>query len=69
MDVPWQVNLCDRFGEVMVKNLRSRHCDLMGAEACESLATQENRWDSFGRHSQTRIYLELNISSSPRLLD
>lgn len=38
-----QVNLHDRFGEVMLNNLRCRGCDLQGAETCRDLNTQETR--------------------------
>lgn len=38
-----QVNLGDRFGEVMLSNLRSRGCDLAGSEACQSTETQRKR--------------------------
>ncbi|XP_013415836.2 leucine carboxyl methyltransferase 1-like [Lingula anatina] len=38
-----QVNMEDRFGEVMLQNLRIRHCDLQGVPACRSLDTQKNR--------------------------
>lgn len=38
-----QVNLNDRFGEVMVANLRSRGCDLAGIDACQTLDTQVDR--------------------------
>lgn len=34
----------DRFGEVMLSNLRSRGCTLAGVEACASLESQENRY-------------------------
>lgn len=39
-----QVNLDDRFGEVMLANLRSRGCDLAGVEACQTLDTQVDRY-------------------------
>lgn len=35
-----QVNLNDRFGDVMLNNLRSRGCGLAGVEACISLDSQ-----------------------------
>lgn len=38
-----QVNLDDRFGDVMLNNLHSRGCDLAGVEACKSLDTQVDR--------------------------
>lgn len=42
----FQVNIGDRFGEVMLKNLRARGCPLAGADACQSLSSQENRFAS-----------------------
>lgn len=38
-----QVNMNDRFGEVMLGNLRSRGCTLAGVDACVSLDTQIDR--------------------------
>ncbi|XP_064083636.1 leucine carboxyl methyltransferase 1-like [Macrobrachium nipponense] len=42
------VNLDDRFGEVMLSNLRTRGCDLAGAEACHSTETQRKRFLDMG---------------------
>jgi len=33
----------DRFGDVMLNNLRSRGCNLAGVDACTSLDTQISR--------------------------
>lgn len=38
-----QVNMRDKFGQVMLSNLRSRGCLLAGVEDCESLETQQRR--------------------------
>lgn len=38
-----QVNMRDRFGDVMLSNLRSRGCTLAGVEACVSLESQVAR--------------------------
>ena len=38
-----QVNMTDRFGDVMLTNLKARGCSLAGVEACTSLKTQEDR--------------------------
>ncbi|XP_033629910.1 leucine carboxyl methyltransferase 1-like [Asterias rubens] len=43
-----QVNMGDRFGQVMVQNLRKRTCDLVGVDACMSLDTQKARYISNG---------------------
>lgn len=37
---PSQVNMEDRFGQIMVENLRRRQCDLAGVETCKSLESQ-----------------------------
>lgn len=39
-----QVNMKDKFGQVMLSNLRSRGCLLAGVEDCESLETQQRRY-------------------------
>ena len=39
-----QVNMGDRFGEVMVENLKQRDCELAGVEHCGSLQTQMDRY-------------------------
>ncbi|XP_074657523.1 leucine carboxyl methyltransferase 1-like [Tubulanus polymorphus] len=43
-----QVNMGDRFGQVMVENLRTRNCDLNGIDACISLDTQMKRFTENG---------------------
>lgn len=42
-----QVNMKDKFGQVMLSNLRSRGCLLAGVEDCESLETQQRRYSNF----------------------
>lgn len=39
-----QVNMNDRFGDVMLSNLRARGCNLAGVESCLSLDTQISRF-------------------------
>ncbi|XP_067318058.1 leucine carboxyl methyltransferase 1-like isoform X3 [Anolis sagrei] len=39
-----QVNMSDRFGQIMIDNLQSRRCSLIGVEACLSLDTQKERF-------------------------
>jgi [phosphatase 2A protein]-leucine-carboxy methyltransferase len=41
-----QVNMDDRFGQIMIENLRRRQCDLAGVETCKSLESQNplNSW-------------------------
>jgi hypothetical protein len=38
-----QVNMGDKFGDVMLQNLRARGCPLAGVGACQSLNTQRER--------------------------
>lgn len=38
-----QVNMNDRFGDVMLGNLRARGCNLSGVDSCLSLDTQISR--------------------------
>lgn len=39
-----QVNMMDRFGDIMVDNLKKRCCNLEGVTACTSLRSQEERF-------------------------
>lgn len=39
-----QVNMGDRFGQVMVDNLNSRGCSLLGVDHCRTLDTQKARF-------------------------
>lgn len=34
----------DRFGEIMLENLRARGCPLSGVDSCKSLDSQINRY-------------------------
>jgi len=43
-----QVNLHTRFAQVMIDNLRHHNCDLLGKDACMSLATQMKRFTDCG---------------------
>jgi len=43
-----QVNMKDRFGQVMIENLQQRGCSLAGVEHCTSLDTQRARFLSTG---------------------
>lgn len=43
-----QVNMRDKFGQVMLSNLRSRGCLLAGVQECESLESQQKRFISNG---------------------
>ncbi|XP_041830649.1 leucine carboxyl methyltransferase 1 [Melanotaenia boesemani] len=39
-----QVNMSDRFGQVMIENLQRRQCTLAGVETCQSLDSQKERF-------------------------
>ncbi|MEQ2222822.1 Leucine carboxyl methyltransferase 1 [Ilyodon furcidens] len=39
-----QVNMSDRFGQVMIENLQRRQCTLAGVEVCQSLDSQKERF-------------------------
>ncbi|CAI5792445.1 leucine carboxyl methyltransferase 1 isoform X1 [Podarcis lilfordi] len=39
-----QVNMSDRFGQIMVENLQSRKCSLVGVDDCRSLDSQKERF-------------------------
>lgn len=59
-----QVNLNDRFGQVMLDNLVARGCGLDGIDACLSRETQESRfsrtgWSSCSCLNMYSVYLAL----------
>ncbi|CAB1338279.1 unnamed protein product [Coregonus sp. 'balchen'] len=39
-----QLNMMDRFGQVMIENLQRRQCNLAGVEVCQSLESQKERF-------------------------
>ena len=43
-----QVNLDDRFGQIMLANMQSRACKLLGFDACSSLNSQTQRFVNTG---------------------
>ncbi|XP_074596250.1 leucine carboxyl methyltransferase 1 [Brevipalpus obovatus] len=43
-----QVEIFDRFGQIMVENLRQRACELLDLESCRSLDTQKSRFMNSG---------------------
>ncbi|XP_068102833.1 leucine carboxyl methyltransferase 1 [Hyperolius riggenbachi] len=59
-----QVNMADRFGQIMVENLQRRHCNLAGVEACQSLQSQMDRllsngWETAEAWDMIRVYSNL----------
>nr|XP_057917145.1 leucine carboxyl methyltransferase 1 isoform X1 [Doryrhamphus excisus] len=56
-----QVNMSDRFGQVMIENLQRRQCTLAGVELCQSLASQKERflrlgWDHADALDMVTVY-------------
>ncbi|KAL5005529.1 hypothetical protein ScPMuIL_018985 [Solemya velum] len=56
-----QVHMADKFGQVMVDNLKARDCTLPGIKACVSLETQRERflsrgWDGCDSLEMTHVY-------------
>lgn len=67
-----QVNMADRFGQIMVENLKSRDCDLPGADICESLDTQrarflQNGWDEVNCITMWSVYCLLPQNDVERI--
>lgn len=56
-----QINMNDRFGEVMKQNLRLRQCSLSGVAACQNLDSQrkrftDNNWDGSQAWDMVEVY-------------
>lgn len=56
-----QVNMRDRFGQIMIENLQRRHCNLAGVELCSSLDSQRERllgsgWDNAHAVDMMKVY-------------
>jgi [phosphatase 2A protein]-leucine-carboxy methyltransferase len=43
-----QINLNDKFGEIMLSNMELRACKLSGVDVCKSIETQMNRFENAG---------------------
>ena len=43
-----QVNLSDKFGSIMLSNMEMRSCKLLGVDACHSMESQRDRFESNG---------------------
>ncbi|XP_053551153.1 leucine carboxyl methyltransferase 1 [Bombina bombina] len=59
-----QVNMEDRFGQIMVENLQRRQCTLAGVDACKSLQSQTERllgngWETAHAWDMTKVYSNL----------
>ncbi|XP_012278525.1 leucine carboxyl methyltransferase 1 [Orussus abietinus] len=67
-----QVNMRDKFGQVMLSNLRSRGCLLAGVEDCESLETQQRRfivngWEGSNAWTMVEVYDSLPEAERTRI--
>ncbi|XP_004476025.1 leucine carboxyl methyltransferase 1 [Dasypus novemcinctus] len=61
-----QVNMEDRFGQIMIENLRRRQCDLAGVETCKSLESQKERLLSSGWETASAVDMMDLYSRLPR---
>ncbi|XP_007526690.1 leucine carboxyl methyltransferase 1 [Erinaceus europaeus] len=61
-----QVNMNDRFGQIMIENLRRRQCDLAGVETCKSLESQKERMLSSGWETASAVNMMELYSRLPR---
>ncbi|XP_068962384.1 leucine carboxyl methyltransferase 1 isoform X3 [Petaurus breviceps papuanus] len=61
-----QVNMDDKFGQIMVENLRRRQCDLAGVETCKSLDSQKQRLLSNGWEKASAVDMMELYSNLPR---
>ncbi|KMY90407.1 leucine carboxyl methyltransferase 1 isoform X1 [Drosophila simulans] len=67
-----QVNMNDRFGDVMLNNLRGRGCSLAGVESCLSLDTQRNRfkhsgWTGARAWDMVQVYESISAAERQRI--
>ncbi|KAM9599093.1 leucine carboxyl methyltransferase 1 isoform 1-T1 [Morphnus guianensis] len=56
-----QVNMTDRFGQIMIENLQRRQCNLAGVEICRSLDSQRERlllngWETARAIDMMKVY-------------
>ncbi|XP_043945339.1 leucine carboxyl methyltransferase 1 isoform X2 [Protopterus annectens] len=61
-----QVNMADRFGQIMVENLQRRQCTLAGVEVCRSLETQKDRFLLNGWENASAVDMMSVYNSLPR---
>lgn len=67
-----QVNMADKFGEVMLQNLRARGCHLASADASKDLDSQKNRflktgWDGAKGWDMVQIYASIPVVDRERV--
>jgi [phosphatase 2A protein]-leucine-carboxy methyltransferase len=72
-----QINMNDRFGQIMFDNLKQRSCHLIGMDACQSLNSQSERYlnanftSTFGitLNDYYKKYLNLNEKQRIEMID
>ncbi|XP_067912108.1 leucine carboxyl methyltransferase 1 isoform X2 [Heterodontus francisci] len=67
-----QVNMTDRFGQVMIENLQRRQCNLAGVDICQTLETQKDRfllngWDHANAMDMMTVYNSLPQADIQRI--
>nr|XP_048722569.1 leucine carboxyl methyltransferase 1 isoform X3 [Caretta caretta] len=67
-----QVNMADRFGQIMIENLQRRQCSLAGVEACKSLDSQRDRlllngWETARAIDMMEVYRYLPQADVKRI--
>ncbi|XP_057213704.1 leucine carboxyl methyltransferase 1 isoform X3 [Triplophysa rosa] len=61
-----QVNMDDRFGQIMIENLQRRQCNLAGVDLCQSLDSQKERFLSTGWESVNALDMMAVYSMLPQ---
>ncbi|XP_062859884.1 leucine carboxyl methyltransferase 1 [Trichomycterus rosablanca] len=61
-----QVNMADRFGQIMIENLQRRQCTLAGVDVCQSLDSQKERFLSTGWESVNALDMMAVYSLLPQ---
>ncbi|XP_068003503.1 leucine carboxyl methyltransferase 1 isoform X1 [Melanerpes formicivorus] len=67
-----QVNMMDRFGQIMIENLQRRQCNLAGVEVCRSLDSQRERlllngWETARAIDMMKVYSSLPQADVKRI--
>ncbi|XP_063679498.1 leucine carboxyl methyltransferase 1-like [Bolinopsis microptera] len=58
-------NMSDRFGSIMIENMRSRDCELPGILACPTLTDQEKRFTDLGYSNAKAIDMNQALRQLP----
>ena len=60
------VNIRDRFGDIMLSNMRTRGCSLSGIDHCASIETQTQRFLRSGWHNSTALDMNTVYARLPQ---